>query len=175
MPLHPPPKEFTPPAYVSAFMITALLLIILGVVMVVQAINEGHIPYAAVGCFVAALVNYLYGEIAKDVARSAWQSARLTYELGPVMDEINLQAKDRAKSERAARQQKEAEIREKLAFEEKNSAIYFIDTGARTLGPFSLVQLGDLYAKGSIDLKSVTRDEGGVLGPTVKELLFPED
>lgn len=170
-----PPREFTPPGYVDAFMLTALLLMILGVGMIVKAIVDGVFPFGGIGLLLGAFVNYLYGEIANDVARSAWQSARLAYELQPVIDEIRLQGEERAYRDREARKQKEAEIQRKIVIEEENDEIYFIDIEGRERGPFSLLQLRDLYAKGSITLDLVTRTENEKPGPNVNELLFPED
>lgn len=106
-----PPPEYSPPGYVSAFYLSALLCLAAAVVFLLLSLKDGEIPYAAIGLFVAAGMNLFYGQMADALALTAWRTERLAYELQPVIDEILAQADGRERAERAATKAREDEIR----------------------------------------------------------------
>ncbi len=106
-----PPPEYQDPAHVGVLMLLAIIAILGGVFFVATSKMETEPLAMGLGSILGGMYLWIAAAIASNAARAAWSSARLAYELQPVIGEILEQSAQREKAERAATKAREEEIR----------------------------------------------------------------
>ncbi len=110
-----PSRIYSQPGYVSAFRLGGLACAVLGALSLFLAITNRESPWPGIGLLLAALANFLYADMANDLARTRWRLDLLAHQLQPVIDEAQLAADTREKAEQAAEQARHEEIERLVA------------------------------------------------------------